>query len=82
MINRWETERADTLTAKVQKLNQKVAEREDGTRRARLARSRRAGGGTLCGRPARPSASAAGESDGKPRGLLKRERTVAAVHER
>ena len=81
MINHWETERVDTFTAKDQKLNQKVAEREDGTRRARLARSRRAGGGTLCGRPARPSASAAGESDGRARGLPERERTNAAVHE-
>ncbi len=53
MINRWEIEREDTLTAKVQQLNQKVqcrliAEREDGTQRACLARSQRAGGGILC----------------------------------
>ena len=38
-------------------LRRASAERADGTRRARLARSRRAGGGTLCGRFARPSAS-------------------------
>jgi hypothetical protein len=34
----------------------------DGTRRARHARSRRSGGGTLCGRRTWPPASAAGES--------------------
>ncbi len=46
--NRLEIEREYTLTPKIQKLNQKVHCRaEDGTWRASLARSRRAGGGTL-----------------------------------
>jgi hypothetical protein len=42
-------------------------QRVDGTRRARHARSRRAGGGTQSGRWARPFASAAGEGDCRAR---------------
>jgi hypothetical protein len=57
----------------------------DGTLRARLARSRRAGGRAQCGRSARPSASAAGEGNCRARTahgvLVSRDRDApAAVH--